>query len=134
MLLSFCLIFRQIQPGVAYGTVAYCRFSYAGNWKLVKSIVGTKFWRSHVCLRFQAGNSVPITGSWRLVASCFAYLSILIHLQNHGSALLRYALLVSVHKLTQVIISNTINSLRIQRDSREIGLLAIKNTTKRQLE
>ena len=63
MLLSFCLIFRQIQPGVAYGTVAYCRFSYAGNWKLVKSIVGTKFRRSHVCLRFQAGNSVPITGS-----------------------------------------------------------------------
>ena len=28
----------------------YYRFSYAGNWELVQSIVGTKFRRSHVCL------------------------------------------------------------------------------------
>ena len=34
----------------------YCCFSYAGNWELVKSIVGTKFRRSHVCLHSQAGN------------------------------------------------------------------------------
>ena len=33
-----------------------CRFSYAGNWELVKLIVGTKFRRSHVCLHSQAGN------------------------------------------------------------------------------
>ena len=29
-------------------TVNYCRFSYLGNWELVKLIVGTKFTRSHV--------------------------------------------------------------------------------------
>ena len=34
----------------------YCRSSYAGNYELVKSIVGTKFRRSHVCLHPQAGN------------------------------------------------------------------------------
>ena len=39
------------------------RFSYAGNWELVKSTVGKKFRRGHVCLHSQAGNSVPITGS-----------------------------------------------------------------------
>ena len=44
-------------------TYIYCRFSNVGNWELVKLIAGTKFWRSHVCLRSQAGNSVPITGS-----------------------------------------------------------------------
>ena len=33
-----------------------CPFSYAGNWELVKSIMGTKFRSSHVCLNFQAGN------------------------------------------------------------------------------
>ena len=27
-----------------------------GNWELAKSIVGTKFERSHVCLHSQAGN------------------------------------------------------------------------------
>ena len=37
-------------------SLVYCRFSYAGNWELVKSIVGTKFRRSHVCLHSQAGN------------------------------------------------------------------------------
>ena len=41
----------------------HCRFSYAGNWELVKSIVGTQFRKSHVCLHSQAGNRVPITGS-----------------------------------------------------------------------
>ena len=34
----------------------YCRFTYAENWELVKSIVGTKFRRSHVRLHSQAGN------------------------------------------------------------------------------
>ena len=33
-----------------------CRFTYAGNWELLKPIAGTKFGRSHVCLHFQAGN------------------------------------------------------------------------------
>ena len=32
------------------------RFSYTGNWELVKSIVGTKLRRSYVCLHSQAGN------------------------------------------------------------------------------
>ena len=44
----------------------YCRFSYAGNWELVKSIVGTKFRRSHVCLHSQAGNRL-----WQLMALLF---------------------------------------------------------------
>ena len=35
----------------------HCRFSYAGNWELVKSIMGTKF-RSHVCLHAQAENKL----------------------------------------------------------------------------
>ena len=34
----------------------HCRFSYAGNWELVKSIVGAKFRRSHVCSHSQARN------------------------------------------------------------------------------
>ena len=37
-------------------SIQYCCFSYAGNWELVKSIVGTKFRRSHVCLHSQTGN------------------------------------------------------------------------------
>ena len=41
----------------------YCRFSYVGNWGIVKSTVGTKFWRSDVYLHWQAGNRVPITRS-----------------------------------------------------------------------
>ena len=44
----------------------YCRFSYAGYWELVKSIVGTKFRRSHICLRSQAGNRL-----WQLMALFF---------------------------------------------------------------
>ena len=32
----------------------YFRFSYTGNWKLVKSIVVTKIRKSHVCLHSQA--------------------------------------------------------------------------------
>ena len=35
---------------------AMCRFPYAGNWELVKLIVGTKFRRSHICLYSQARN------------------------------------------------------------------------------
>ena len=44
----------------------YCRFSYAGNWELVKSIVGTKFRRSHVCLHSQVGNKL-----WQLMGVLF---------------------------------------------------------------
>ena len=33
---------------------AYCRFSYAEIWELVKLIVGTKLRRSHVCLHSHA--------------------------------------------------------------------------------
>ena len=32
-----------------------CRFSYAGNWGLVKSIVGTTFRKTHICLHSQVG-------------------------------------------------------------------------------
>ena len=41
----------------------YSGFPYAGNWELVKSIVGTTFRTIHVCLNCQAGNRVPITRS-----------------------------------------------------------------------
>ena len=44
----------------------HCRFSYAGNWELVKSKVGTKFRRSHVFLHSQVGN-----GLWQLMALLF---------------------------------------------------------------
>ena len=68
------------------------RFSYAGNWELVKSIVGTKFGRSHVCLHSQAGNRL-----WKLMAllcsSSLCYES-------------------SVQKLIEVIKSNTAEFLR----------------------
>ena len=59
------------------------RFSYAGNWELVKSIVGTKFRRSHVCLRSQARIRL-----WQLIAD---------------SALFRYAMIISLQKLIHVI-------------------------------
>ena len=41
----------------------YCRFSWAGNWELVKPIVGTKFRWNHVCLHSQARNRLwqPMT-------------------------------------------------------------------------
>ena len=58
------------------------RFSYAGNWELEKSIAGTKFRRSHVCLHSQGGNRL-----WTA----------------NGSAPLRYAMIISVQKLTQVV-------------------------------
>ena len=45
----------------------YCRFPYAGNWELVKSIVGTKFRRRHVCLHSQAGNRL-----WLVMALIFS--------------------------------------------------------------
>ena len=32
-----------------------CHFSYVGNWELVKSFMGTKSSRSHVCLHSQVG-------------------------------------------------------------------------------
>ena len=105
-----------------------------GNWELVKSIMGTKFQRRYVCLRSQVGNSVPITGS--VTASVYLFgifinFDIFSKLQWNGSALLCYALLISIQKLTQVIKSNITDTLRIERDSRKIGRLAIVNTSKR---
>ena len=38
----------------------------------------------------------------------------------NGSALLRYAMIISVQKLTQMIKSNTAGFLRIQRQNRKI--------------
>ena len=65
----------------------YCCFSYAGKWELVKSIVGTKFRRRHVCLHSQAGN--------RLYQPVVRHLlSILIHFQNYNEiALLFFGML-----------------------------------------
>ena len=105
-----------------------------GNWELVKSIMGTKFQRRYVCLRSQAGNSVPITGS--VTASGYLFgifinFDIFSKFQWNGSALLCYALLISIQKLTQVIKSNITDTLRIERDSKKIGQLAIENTSKR---
>ena len=55
--------------------MGYCRFSYAGNWVIVKSIVGTKYRRSHICLNSQAKNRLYQLVIWHL-------LLILIHFRN----------------------------------------------------
>ena len=47
----------------------------------------------------------------------------------NGSALLRYAMIISVQKLTQLIKSNTTSLLRIRRHNRKI----LKRILKRQL-
>ena len=59
-----------------------CRFSYAGNWELVKSIVGTKSWKSHVCLHFQSLNLHKLV-VWHL-------LPILIDYQNYNEMALLF--------------------------------------------
>ena len=48
----------------------------------------------------------------------------------NGSAILRYSLIISVQKLTQVIKSNTAGFLRIQRHNRKI----LKRILKRPLK
>ena len=48
----------------------------------------------------------------------------------NGSALFRYAMIIFVQKLTQVIQSNTAGFLRIQRHNRKI----LKRTLKRPLK
>ena len=50
---------------VIVSTATYCHFSYTGNWELVKSIVRTKFRRSHVCLHSHAEIRL-----WQLIARC----------------------------------------------------------------
>ena len=96
--------------------VIYFHLIYAGNWELVKSIVGTKFQRSHVCLHSQAVNRL-MSASWLASFVSFNKFS---KLQGNGSALLRCATIISVQKLTKVIKSNTIGFLTIQRHSRKI--------------
>ena len=49
---------------------------------------------------------------------------------DNGSALFRYAMIISVQRLTQVIKSNTTGFLRIQRHNRKIP----QRTLKRQLK
>ena len=88
---------------------AYCRFSYDGNWELVKSILETKFRRSHVCLHPQ--------GSCLATFVDFYTFS---KLQRHVSAFLCYAIILSVQKLTQVVKPNTTGFLRIQIYNRKI--------------
>ena len=47
----------SLTPRATYLKISrFCRFHYARNWELLKSIMGTKFRRSHVCLYSQAGN------------------------------------------------------------------------------
>ena len=66
---------------------------YAGNWELVKSTVGTKFRRSHVCLHSRTENRLYQLVVWHL-------LSILIRFQNYNEmALLFFGVLQeSLHK------------------------------------
>ena len=80
----------------------YCCFSHSGNWELVKSIVGTKFRTSHVCLHPQVRNRL-----WQLANA-------------NGSALLRYAM----------IKSNTAEFLKIQEHNRKILKRILKRTLK----
>ena len=71
---------------------------------------GTKFRRSYVCLHLQAGNRL------RQLAN--------------GSAVLRYTMIISIQKLTQVIKSNTAGFLRIQRHNRKILKTILKRPLK----
>ena len=48
-----------------------------------------------------------------------------------GSALVRYAIIISVQKLTQVIKSNTTEFLRIQRQNRKILKRMLKRPLKK---
>ena len=92
--------------------------------------MGAKFRRGHVCLHFQATNSVSITGSMTAsgwLFGIFINIDTFSELQRNGSALLRYTVLISVQELIQMIKSSTTDSLRIQRDSRKISLLALEN-------
>ena len=47
---------------------------------------------------------------------------------TNSTALLRYAMIISVQKLTQVIKSNTAGFLRIQRHNREMLKRILKTT------
>ena len=87
--------------------IAKGRFSYAGNWKLVKSIAGTKFRRSYIWLHSQARNRL-----WQVMALLFFC-----------------AMIISVQKLIQVIKSNSAEFLRMQRHNRKILKRIIKKTT-----
>ena len=48
----------------------------------------------------------------------------------NGSALLRYAMIISVRKITQVIKSNTAGFLRIQRPNRKVQKRILKRPLK----
>ena len=61
---NFC--WRSAEIWLESAVHEYRRFSYAGNWELVKSIVGTKFRRRHVCLHSQAGIKL-----WQIIALLF---------------------------------------------------------------
>ena len=50
----FSQLRQEIRFGMRIMYIKFCGNSYAGNWELVKLIVGTKFRRSHVSLRSQA--------------------------------------------------------------------------------
>ena len=71
---------------------------------------GTKFRRSYVCLHLQAGNRL------RQLAN--------------GSAVLRYTMIISIQKLTQVIKSNTAGFLKIQGHNRKILKTILKRPLK----
>ena len=126
-------IFRRMLKSTWFNV--YLPLFTCGKLGTSKSIVGTKFRRTHVCLHSQAGNRVPITGfitvsGW--LFSIFISFDIFSILQWNSFAFLRYALLISVQTLTQVVKSNTTDSLspsRIKRDNRKIGLPAIENTS-----
>ena len=93
----------------------HCHFSYAGKRELVKSNEGTKFRRTHICLHSQAA----------------VYTLILKEAMTaNGFARLRYAMITSVQKLTQVIKSNTTEFLRIHKYNRKI----LKRMLKRPLK
>ena len=61
--LNFTFLNHWVINNAVLWVFIYYHFTYAGNWELVKSIVGTKFLKSHICLRSQARNSIPITDS-----------------------------------------------------------------------
>ena len=86
--------------------IFHCHFSYTENWELVNSIVETKFGKSHICLHYQREYI------YNILSGIFSQFS---KWQWNRSALLLYAMIISVQRLTQVIKSYTADFLKIQR-------------------
>ena len=90
--------------------IYYFCFSYGGNWELVKTVFGISFKRSHVCLHSQVRIEI--------LYDC------------NDFTLYLYVIKISVKKLIQVLKSNTVGFIRIQRHSSKILKIVLKGQPK----